>query len=877
MLPDTYEVIFSADKVEIRRIDGKIETHLDVTVSPEANCEVRRVTLTNHDSRTHDLEVTSYAEPVLAPHAADLAHPAFGKLFLETESPFQGAILCRRRPRSVEDKPLWGAHILASSHGTPHAHGERGTDGSEILNAVQWETDRLRFLGRGRTPANAQAMATGQALSGHTGAVLDPVFSLRQRVRLAPGASAMVAFTTAMAESREEALALADSYHDFHGINRAFELAWAHSQVELQHHHLTTQDMHLFQRLASHLIYSGPFLRADPDLLARNRQGQTGLWRHGISGDKPIVLLQIDEMDHLLLVRQLLLAHTYWRLKGLEADLVILNRHPTSYVEEVQQQVLTLVRTSHSPLLIDKPGGVFVRQADHFSAEDLILLAAAARVVLSGADGLLGEQLDEKENPKPETRNPKLETRNPKPETRNSKPETKKEPLFSDLGSRISDIPPKERLLFTNGYGGFTEDGKEYVIQGQGATSSPGGASARTPAPWINVVANENCGFLVSESGSGYTWAGNSQANRLTPWSNDPVSDPPGEVIYVRDEATGDLWTAAGGGQAQCRHGQGYTLFRQRVNGIDSELLLLVPPQDPLKLLRLRLRNPGKQSRRLSVTFYAEWVLGSVRDQAAMQVLCEVDADTGAILARNPFSLDFAGRVAFADVNLRPRAVTANRTEFLGRLCNLKAPAAVVAKSESRKSEKKTDPSSISDFGFRLSDLASDPCAALQVRVELPPDKDTEVVFLLGQAADLAEARRLVTEYRQPGRALRRSRTCRRWWDQVLTTVQVRTPNQAMDLLLNRWLLYQTLGCRYLARSAFYQSSGAYGFRDQLQDVCALVYAAPELARSTSCAPPAGNLPRATCSTGGTHPAAAASARASPMTTCGYRSWWTIM
>ena len=486
----------------------------------------------------------------------------------------------------MEDKPLWGVHILASSHGTPHAHGERGTDGSEILNAVQWETDRLRFLGRGRTPANAQAMATGQALSGHTGAVLDPVFSLRAARPPGAGSIGQVAFTTAMAESREEALALADSYHDFHGINRAFELAWAHSQVELQHHHLTTQDMHLFQRLASHLIYSGPFLRADPDLLARNRQGQTGLWRHGISGDKPIVLLQIDEMDHLLLVRQLLLAHTYWRLKGLEVDLVILNRHPTSYVEEVQQQVLTLVRTSHSPLLIDKPGGVFVRQADHFSAEDLVLLAAAARVVLSGADGLLGEQLDQKENPKPETRNSRSETRNPKPETRNPKPETKKEPSFSDLGSRISDFPPKERLLFANGYGGFTEDGKEYVIQGQGATSSTGGALARTPAPWINVVANENCGFLVSESGSGYTWAGNSQANRLTPWSNDPVSDPPGEVIYVRDEATGDLWTAAGGGQAQCRHGQGYTLFRQRVNGIDSELLLLVPPQDPLKLLR---------------------------------------------------------------------------------------------------------------------------------------------------------------------------------------------------------------------------------------------------------------------------------------------------
>jgi cyclic beta-1,2-glucan synthetase len=797
---DTYEVIFSADKVEFHRIDGKIETHMEVTVSPESNCEVRRITLTNHDRRTHDLELTSYAEPVLAPHGADLAHPAFGKLFLETEFLASsvhtnregkgpggkgGTLLCQRRPRSADEKPIWGVHILAVE--------------GEALGDVQFETDRARFLGRGRTPANPEAMEKGVVLSGQTGAVLDPTFSLRQRVRVPAGASVSVALTTALAESHEEALVLADTYHDFHGINRAFELAWAQTQVELQHHHLSTEDVHLFQRLASHLIYSGPFLRAEPGVLVANHQGQPGLWRLGISGDKPIVVLSVQETEGLLLVRQLLLAHTYWRLKGLQVDLVIVNNHGTGYFEELQQQLLTLVRTSSGQTLVDKPGGVFVRKADQFSHEDLVLLKAAARVALDASEGLLGTQLEQKETGG-------VVAQEEAPQTAAGAL-----PVAPTPSPRVPT--PAEKLLFANGYGGFTEDGKEYVIGTVGFRGGQGGISAapaKTPAPWINVAANASCGFLISESGSGYTWCGNSQANRLTPWNNDPISDPPGEVIYLRDETSGDVWSATENGRAQCRHGQGYSLFRQSVHGIESELLLLVPLEDPVKLLRLKVGNPGGKRRQLSATFYAEWVLGGLRDQAAMQVLCEVDSETQALLARNPFNTDFAGRVAFADVNLRPRTLTSDRTAFLGRPGLIRKPAALARSGLS---------GSVKD--------GVDPCAAIQVRIDLAPGQEKEVVFLLGQAGDVAEARRLLGHYREPGRVAGVLEAVCRHWDQLLGAVQVRTPNPALDLLVNRWLLYQTLSCRILARSAFYQSGGAYGFRDQLQDVMALVYADP--------------------------------------------------
>jgi cyclic beta-1,2-glucan synthetase len=709
------------------------------------------------------------------------------------------------------------------------------------VGAVQYETDRARFLGRGRSPADPAALEPGAVLSATTGAVLDPVFSLRCRVRLAPGASLSVAFTTAVAHSRDEALALADQYHDLHGVTRAFELAWAHSQVELRHLHLSAEQAHLFQRLAGHVVYASPSLRVAA-AVAVNRQGPPGLWRHGISGDQPIVLVRVAEMEELPLVRQLLLAHTYWRLKGLAVDLVLLNEHASSYREELQQQLLGLVRTCDAHTLVDKPGGVFLRQAAHLAEEDKILLQAAARVVLVGGNGSLAAQLD-----RPDAAGPL-----PAP----TRLTVSRRPVSAEkTEDRVASSEKRQApaLWFANGLGGFTTDGREYVIR-LGAEGEAVGRGQRLkkersailnprsslpglpPAPWINVVANPGCGFLVSESGAGYTWVGNSQANRLTGWSNDPVTDPPSEVVYLRDEATGEVWTPTplplgGGAATTVHHGAGYTRFTRTSHGLEQELLVWVPVADPIKLLRVKVRNLGTQVRRLAAAFYAEWVLGTAREQAPMQVLCSLDAESGALLAGNPFNSDFAGRVAFADVNRRPRSFTADRTEFLGRGGSAAAPAALTRVGLS------------GTVGPAL-----DPCAALLVSWELRPGEEQEVVFFLGQAASVEDVRRLLAAYWTPGGPLESrlppakagtptavqqslAEAAGRW-EAVLGAVQVRTPNAALDLLVNRWLLYQVLSCRLWGRSAFYQSGGAYGFRDQLQDVMALVYGAPAEARA---------------------------------------------
>jgi cyclic beta-1,2-glucan synthetase len=776
---DSYEAIFSEDRVEIRRRDGAISTATEVVVSPEDDAEVRRISLTNLGVRARELELTSYAEVALAPPMVDAAHPVFSNLFVQTEFvPDVSALLATRRPREPHEAPVWAAHVVVVE--------------GETVSGAQYETDRARFLGRGRGVRTPMSVIDGRPLSNTTGSVLDPIFSLRYRVRLAGGASARLTFSTLVSSSREAVLDLADKYHDPAIFERAATLAWTRAQVELHHLGVEPSEAHLFQRLANRILYSDPSLRASPDVLKRNARGQSGLWALGISGDLPIVLVRIDEVEDQEIVRQLLRAHEYWRMKQLAVDLVIINEKPGSYAQDLQSTLDTLVRTSQSKAAPEgnQHGGVFVLRTDTVSTEDRDLLQTAARALLLSRHGTLAEQvmrMEVADAPMPPARR-------------------------IDAAPAYESPPPRPELQFFNGLGGFTEDGKTYVtILGEGQW---------TPAPWINVVANSSFGFLASECGSGYTWALNSHENQLTSWSNDPVCDPPGEVIYVRDEESNEVWGPTAlpirheHSTYVVRHGAGYSRYEHTSHGIALDLLQFVPTDDPVKISRLVLENRSGRTRRLSVTGYLEWVLGSSRSATAPFVVTEIDAATGAMLARNAWHLDFGSRVAFADLGGRQSAWTGDRTEFIGRNGTLDHPAALErATTLSRK------------VGAGL-----DPCAALQATIELRPGGRSEVVFLLGQAATADEARALVTRYRSADVDVTLRAVATRW-DDILSVVQVRTPDRSLDVMLNAWLLYQALACRVWARAAFYQAGGAYGFRDQLQDVMALTVARREIAR----------------------------------------------
>jgi cyclic beta-1,2-glucan synthetase len=778
--PDTYEAVFAIDKADFRRRDGDFETHLEVTVSTEHPAEIRRVTVTNHDDEPRSVELTSYVELVMQTHNADLAHPAFVKLFLETEYlTASGALLCRRRPRSPGERPIWAVHVAAVE----------GTDAA----TPEYDTDRGTVIGRGRTLARPAVLDADSKLAGRTGAVLDPVFCLRRVVRIPAGASVAVTFTTAVAETRDAALALADRYGSPAAGVRAFELAWAHAPVELKHLNITAADAHLYQRLAGHLLYPSPALRGPATVLKANRLAQDGLWRHGISGDFPIVLLAVSSPDDLGMLRQLFLAHTYWRYNGLKADLVVLNEKPSAYYDEFVEQIKQAVRSSPARDVLDRPAGVFVRRADAMTEDERILLRTAARVVLSAAAGGLEEQLDRQEA------------------TPDLPPDWLPGPAAVPPNGHTPPAPvagPAD-LVFDNGYGGFTPDGKEYVVRVAGQVP---------PAPWGNIVANAGFGCMLTESALGCTWAANSQTNRLTPWSNDPVTDPPGEAVYIRDEVTGDVWTATpnplGRGAFTVRHGQGYTVYENEHAGLRHELTVFVPQDDPVKLIVLKLANQTSRSRQVAVAYFAEWVLGGTREQNNQYVVTEVDATSGALFARNPYRFDFGDRVSFADVLHRPRSLTGDRTEFLGRNRSTSDPAAMQRQHLSGR------------VGPAL-----DPCAALQISVELEPGAEREIVFILGETTDPVAARALLQRYREAGRVHDALAAVRQFWDGLCGAVQVKTPEPALDLLLNRWLPYQVLACRFWGRSAFYQSSGAFGFRDQIQDVLGLVYSAPHLTR----------------------------------------------
>ena len=777
--PDRYDAIYSEDRVEIHRRDGAIATSLRTVVSTEDDAEMRQISLTNFGVRTREIDITSYAEIVLAPAAADAAHPAFSNLFVQTQFvPAIEALLASRRPRDREE-PVWAAHVMT-------VHGE-------LVGMLQYDTDRARFLGRGRTIRHPSAVEERRPLSNTVGTVLDPIFSIRRRLRLAPGATARVQLALMAADTRDRAVALADKYRDPAIFERVSSLAWTQAQVQLRHLGITSDEAHLFQRVATRILYSDPTLRAPVETLIRNRRGPSALWRHGISGDRPIVLVRIDQVDDQGIVRQLLRAHEYWRLKGLSVDLVIVNESPASYSPELGDALDSLVRAGVRAFGVateNTVGEVFVLRGELLSGEERDALAAAARVVLLSRHGTLAEQVLRLLRRAPAPRAPQAVLARP--------PE-------ADMP------PPRLPLQFFNGLGGFSGDGSEYVtILGE---------RQWTPAPWINVLANSNFGCLVSESGSGYTWAGNSRENQLTPWSNDPVSDPPGEALFLRDEETGEIWSPTplpvrGEGSYVVRHGQGYSRFEYEHGKVATDLTVLVAQEDPVKISRLSVENRSDSTRTLTVTAYAEWALGPQRAAAAPFVVTDLDAETGAIFARNFWNEPHAGRVAFADVGGAQTAWTADRTEFLGRNGSLEAPAGLAREV----------------ILSRRAGAGLDPCAALQVRLRLAPGQREDVVFLLGQGRDVLEARQLVARYRSQDHDLALA-AVRREWEDTLVALQVRTPDRSMDLLLNRWLLYQALGCRFRARTALYQAGGAWGFRDQLQDVMSFTVARRELAR----------------------------------------------
>lgn len=768
---------FSQARAEFHRLDHGIATEVLVAVSAEDDIELRRMRLTNRTLKTRTLEITTYAEVVLAPPDADASHPVFSKLFLETESaPELDALLVTRRPRSPDEHNPWLVHQMTTRGGT--------------LGSGGFETDREAFLGRLRGPANARAIADGAVLPGHTGAVLDPIVSIRRRIQIRPGHTAGLDILTGVAPDREAALDLARKYRERHLHLRVFQLAWTHDQVALQQLNMTAVEAQRYERVASALLYGPIAARRDADGALPT---QSALWKHGISGDLPIVLARIANVSQIDLVRHLIQAHGYWQLRGLHADLLIWNEELSGYRQELQEHILYLIGSGAEARGGQGRGRMFAWRIEHLAAPDRALMLSVARCVFSGDEGRLRDQIA-RMMPEPDTEpRPKLALRKPLP-------------------ASYALQPPSEDLRQPTLLGGFRNDGSEYAIW-----LKPG---APTPAPWSNVLANESFGSVVSESGGAYTFAENAHEFRLTPWYNDPLRDTSGEALWLRDEATGEFWSALpqpspGGDPYRTCHGFGYSRFEHAHADLYSEATVFVAREAPVKLTLLKLVNKSDRARKVSLTSYVEWVLGERRDRSGRHVITRIDPGCGALFAHNPFHDVFASRIAFHAMGAPRTAFTADRLGFIGRNRGIGVP-----------------------LGMRTEALDGaagaglDACSAQRVTWELLPGEEIETVVVLGAAEGETEARALVRTFGDATSAQDELQRVRAHWHDALSQVHVRTPDAATDLLANGSLLYQVLASRILARSGYYQSGGAWGFRDQLQDAMALLNARPGFSRT---------------------------------------------
>jgi cellobiose phosphorylase len=791
---ENYTAIFSDAKAEFRGRKLDFDIHTEIAVSPEDDIELRRLRIANRSRTRRTIEITTYAEVVLAPAISDDMHPAFSNLFVQTTLlPEKQAMLCTRRPRSHEETPPWMFHLLAVHDAD--------------IDEISYETDRARFIGRGNSPARPRALTGDARLSNTQGSVLDPIVAIRCRITLDPGQTAQIDQVIGVSDQHDDCLRLIDKYRDRRLADRVFDLAWTHSQVVRLQINATQSDAQLYERLAGLVIYANNALRAAPAILLQNRRGQSGLWGHAISGDLPIVLLQIADAQNIDMVRQIVQAHAYWRLKGLAVDLVIWNEDQAGYRQLLQDQIMGLIAAGIEANVIDRPGGIFVRPAQQMSHEDRVLLQAVARVIISDTDGSLSDQITRRRLPEPV----------PSPLV----PIASRQALLlehEDAALGLDRWPfdnADAPLALDNGRGGFSIDGSEYVIRLA--------SGENTPMPWANVLANAQFGCVVSEGGPGYTWSGNAHEFRLTPWHNDPVTDASGEAFYLRDEHSGRVWSPTplprrGEGEYRIRHGFGYSVYEHVEDGIASTLTVHVAMDAPIKYAQLRIRNLSGRPRYISATGYVEWVLGDLRAKTQPHLLTEIEPETGAILARNPYNTEFADRVGFFDADCEGetlhRSVTGDRIEFLGRNGSVRHPAALGRE--------------------RLSGRVGagiDACAAIQIAFDLDTDAEREIVFRLGMGSDIGNAAGLVQRDRDSVAAQESLDAVREDWRRTLGAVRVDTPDPAVNVLANGWLLYQTIACRFLGRSGYYQSGGAFGFRDQLQDAMAMLHAQPQRVR----------------------------------------------
>ncbi|WP_019223162.1 GH36-type glycosyl hydrolase domain-containing protein [Bartonella rattaustraliani] len=810
ILEEETTCIFTDEKAEyIKTVDG-IKSTLECLITSEGCGEGRRLQLMNTTNKDRLIEVTSYGELALATMDNDSAHPVFSRMFIETEiAEERKTIFATRRKRSPKDPEICIAHFVADLTGS--------------LQETEAETDRSLFIGRGRSIHQPAAFDKNARFSNSQGCVLDPIISLRCRVKIPAHEKVELIFWTFAAHTKETLRHHIQHYRQPNIFQQELSMAWTRSQVSLYQNGIDLKAAITFQKYATPLLYPDKTWRLPSAILAKTLGKQSDLWPMSISGDIPILLLRLDNEGGITVLRELLKAHEYWRMRGLIVDLVILNEQTFSYIQNTQRNIEWVCESyRHHTHETNKHQHIFTLQRNQISEQSFKTLLAAARIILHAQNGSLSEQLKELEENRFESAidNRYQESRSKINDERPYKGRLEatqtKQSLFASIGLTSQQKPSPlfvngDDLRYWNGYGGFNQH-NAYVIRLHGNNT--------TPHPWINVVANKNFGFHVSAEGALFTWANNSRDYQLTPWSNDPVSNRPGEALYLVDRLSLKCFSPVSAVECdenvvyEACHDFGFSTFKSTHSEIALELTHTLDQEKPVRFSRLILKNEGKKSRSLRLYYYVEWILGNIRTKYAPFILPSYDSNRGAHFIQNPYHIEKSQQVTFLAASEMPTSTTADRTEFIGLTGTVIHPHAI------RKAGTLSN----------TVEAGGDPCSAFTYDIDLLPGQTKEIIFYLGSAENRQDAENLLDQVRKCNFETLLTQQKQQWNDFV-SPFQVKTPDPSFDLMVNHWLPYQTYACRMMARAAFYQASGAFGFRDQLQDSLSLLSLKPELAR----------------------------------------------
>lgn len=774
---DKYVMCFTPDMNKITRQDGNIETITKISVAPTEPVEIRRIELVNHGIEDETIEITSFLEPLISEKEQDYAHRAFNKLFLEYEI-IEDTILIRRKSRDKSKSDMFLAVNLYAEN--------------EIIGETEFEVDKEKFYGR-EAIGLPKTVESSIPLGRNIGLTTEPIVAIKNTVKIK--ANEKVAFNLIMcvSESKEKVIELINKFTNSETIKRNIELAKVKVEAESRYLNIKGKEIDLCQKILGYLIFPNPLKR----IINKNKKVISAyvseLWKYGISGDLPILLVKVKDISDIEILKQVINVYEYLRVKNINIDLVIVDEEQHSYENYTREGIINIILNKNMGYLQNVRSGIFV--LNNLSKEEIQVLEFRANLVLDVSLGKIERQLTDLEEEYIETI---------------KQIGDEKIPQIAEEPEQIRKKLEDEQLKYCNEYGGFSLDGKEYNIRIN--------KDNKLPTVWSHVLANEKFGTVVTENMGGYTWYKNSRLNRLTAWANNPTNDIPSEIIYLEDMENKKVWSLGqnpipDSNDYYITYGFGYANYMHKSNGLIQNASIFVPCKDSAKVHLIRFENIEPRKRKIKLVYYIKPVLGEDETISNTYLNLEYKEGSNLLCLENISNEDFKN-VLYVSSSEKINSYTGNKDFFIGN--------GTIA-----------NPDGIHKLDLdRQNSLWRNGILAIEFQVELQALESKEISIVLGAEESIINCQDNAYKYGKISNVKEEYKKVKEYWEDITGKVHVKTPVESMNILLNGWLIYQTISARLLARSGYYQSGGAFGFRDQLQDTIALKYINPEIMKN---------------------------------------------